>query len=316
MTESRASSLPLRIETLGETGDPLILIHGFGATSFTWRFWAPELARSHRVFLVEPEPFQPGEEPFPDYHTPLGQARLVHTLIRQKDLRRVTIIGHSLGGGIALLTALESMDQGEDRLQGLVLVAGAAYPQSMPRYIGLARVPLLGEAMLQLIPSRWLIRKVLHEICYAPESTSESQVEAYSAPLRSRAGRYGLIRMARQIIPEGVDEITGRFRDIRVPTLLLWGREDPIVRLEIAERLERELPDATLVVLDRCGHDPPEELPEASLDAVRRFLSRIYAPQEAGQGAPLARDDSSAGPPTLPEDRVDHLPPRADGADE
>jgi pimeloyl-ACP methyl ester carboxylesterase len=267
--------LPLRVERLGDSGDPIVLIHGFGATSFTWRYWAPELARDHRVFMVEPERFAPGEEPFPEYHTPEGQAGLIETLILQNDLKRVTLVGHSLGGGIALLTAIRLMDRGEDRLLGLVIVSGAAYPQRIPPAISIARIPLVGEAFLKVVPARWLIRLILRVICYDPNVVTRNQVEAYSEVLLTKEGRYGLVRLARKVIPEAADSLVRRFREIRVPTLLLWGRHDPVVKVGIGERLKEDLPDATLVVLEECGHVPPEEQPRESLAPVRSFIDRI-----------------------------------------
>lgn len=287
-------SLPLRVETAGESGDPVVCLHGFGACNFTWRYWAPRLARRHRVYLVEPKRFPPGDEPTPEYHTPGGQAELVYSLIVEEDLHGVTLVGHSLGGGIALLTALALLDRGEDRLRALVLVCGAAYPQQIPPFISLARIPVLGELVLAVLPARWLVRLILRFICYDRDVVTEDQVEAYSQVLRSRGGRYGLVRLARRIIPDDIDSVTQRFSRIDTPTLLLWGAHDPVVPLEIGRRLKGDLPRAELVVLERCGHMPPEERPRASVAALERFLDGIAPATDPARTAETETDD---GPP-------------------
>lgn len=267
------AGLPLRVQVTGESGDPIILLHGFGACGFSWRYWISELARSHRVHVVEWPPFKPGTEP-PGYHTPDGQAALIHELIVRNDLGRVTLIGHSLGGGVALLTALKLLDAGEGRLRSMVLIGGAAYAQQIPPFISLARIPLLGEIVLGLLPSRWIVRIVLRFIVFDPSAITRTQVDEYSKTLQSRAGRHGLIRLAREILPKDIDTLTRRYSEIEVPTLLLWGKHDPVVPVQIGERLERKLPNAELVVLDRVGHMPAEERPAASLAVVRRFLEQ------------------------------------------
>jgi pimeloyl-ACP methyl ester carboxylesterase len=290
-TISDPHGLPLHVQVTGTSGDPLVLLHGFGACSYTWRYWAPELARSHRVHIVEWQRFDPGTEP-PGYHTPEGQAELVHALIRRLDLRGVTLIGHSLGGGVALLAALKLLDAAEGRLRALVLVGGAAYAQQIPPFISLARVPLLGDVALRILPARWIVRVILRVILHDATSVTREQIDAYAQVLRSRAGRYGLVRLARAILPRDLEALTRRYGEIDVPTLLVWGESDPVVPVGIGERLERDLPDAELVVMERVGHMPPEERQDESLAHVARFLARV----ESGTRGSSSRGSMDAGP--------------------
>jgi pimeloyl-ACP methyl ester carboxylesterase len=81
-----------------------------------------------------------------------------------------------------------------------------------------------------------------------------------------------LIETARQIRPATLDQVIDRYPTLDVPTLLLWGRGDTVVPLAVGERLARDLPHARLVVLERCGHLPAEELPEESWAALAKFL--------------------------------------------
>lgn len=272
----RAGELPLDVERRG-AGDPIVLLHGFGAHRFTYRGWADELARTHAVHLVDLVGFGTAPAPRADAgYGPVAQADAVVRYLREAELRRVTLVGHSLGGGVALLAALRLRDLGElDRLNGLVDIAGPAYPQAIPRYIGLARMPLVGAAALRFVSPTRLVRKVLEFVVFDDAALTDAWVEGYAEPLRSRRTRRAVLETARRIVPPDLARWAERFGDITVPTLLLWGRHDRIVPLAVGQRLARDLPHARLVVLERCGHSPAEERPAESLAVLREFLSGV-----------------------------------------
>ena len=84
-----------------------------------------------------------------------------------------------------------------------------------------------------------------------------------------------MLATGRQLVPDDLDGIVSRYPAISIPTLLLWGRADRVVPLRVGQRLARELSDARLVILEDCGHLPPEERPEDSLGAVRGFIETL-----------------------------------------
>jgi pimeloyl-ACP methyl ester carboxylesterase len=255
-----------------------VLLHGFGASRFTWRLWVDDLARTHTVHLVDLFGFGAAPAPADDRYGPIEQAEAVTRWLREHDVRGAVLVGHSLGGGVALLVALRLAELGEaDRVRALVSVAGPAYPQAIPRYIALARVPLLGRVLFATLGADRIVRRVLRYIVFDPAAVTEAQVEGYAAPLRGGRARRALIATAAQIVPVGLGALTRRFREIAQPALLLWGRHDHVIPLWVGERLQRELPRARLVVLERCGHVPSEERPAESLAAVRAFLREIGA---------------------------------------
>ena len=267
--------LPLDIVTRG-AGPPLVLLHGFGASRFTFRLWVDELARTHTVHLVDL--FGHGSAPLPrdERYGPVEQAEAVTRWLRAADLRHTVLVGHSLGGGVALLVALNLIQSGEiDRVAAIVSVAGPAYLQAMPTYIGLSRIPALGRIVLRLTGVERVVRHVLEHVVFDRDSVTDALVSGYADPFRRPAGRRALIQTAKQIVPPGLDELVTRLPSLDLPVLLLWGRHDPVIPLWVGERLENELPDARLVVLERCGHLAPEEAPAESLSAVRAFLDEI-----------------------------------------
>ncbi|MGD2071753.1 MAG: alpha/beta hydrolase [Gemmatimonadota bacterium] len=264
--------LPLHVELRGH-GPPIVLLHGFGATSYTWRHWLPALAERHTAVLVDLKGFGRAPKPDDGRYGPGEQAELVVRMMVRQDLSRATVVGHSLGGAVALLVALRLRDQGEERrIARLVSVAGAAYPQPIPRFVSLARRRWLARAVLRAVPKRWLIRTVLEDVVHDPASMTEDQVRAYAEPLATRGGRRAMLQAARQIVPENVEAWTRRFPELDLPTLLLWGNDDRVVPPWVGRRLAADLPCSRLIVLPDCGHIPQEERPTESLEALLGFL--------------------------------------------
>jgi pimeloyl-ACP methyl ester carboxylesterase len=269
-------SLPLHVEVSGLEPGPAVetflLIHGYAASAFTWRYWGPRLATRGHVVALDLKGFGRAPKPADRLYGPQHQAELVHRLIEERDLRRVTMVGHSLGGGVALLTALRLAEAGGRRLDRMVIVSGAAYDQRLPPFVRMAAYPRLSSLLFSALGSERVVRTVLARIVHDPSRVEESQVRGYADPLSSAAAVRALLATARQIRPPDLDAITARYRELDVPTLLIWGRGDRVVPLAIGDRLARELPDARLHVLERCGHLPPEEVPAESYALLEEFL--------------------------------------------
>ena len=141
----------LYYEDTGE-GPPLLLIHGFGASTYTWRHIAPELALTHRVIAVDLKGFGQSDKPFDSRYSVFDQAELLAELIEEKDLRDLTLVGHSFGGGIALMLALEAEQRLEGRIAKLVLLDSIAYPQQIPVFFRMLDVPLVSQIGVRMVP--------------------------------------------------------------------------------------------------------------------------------------------------------------------
>lgn len=130
----------------------------------------------------------------------------------------------------------------------------------------------MGPFLLRLLPTKTLIRMAMRRAYHPSHPVSEFHVEAYAGPLRTPEGRYALSRSAAQLMSLELASITARYREIAVPCLLLWGRNDPVVPVWVGERLAEALPRSRLEVLPQCGHMPQEEKAAAALARVTAFL--------------------------------------------
>jgi pimeloyl-ACP methyl ester carboxylesterase len=219
-------------------------------------------------------------KPFDDKYSMFDQAELIYRFIRQNDMRDVTLVGHSFGGGVALLVALKLSQQNPSRLSRLILVDTVSYPQKLPGVIRMLGMPLVGWLGLYLIPDKTKVQNMMESMYYDDSKINPADVEAYAAPLSLPGAKYALRQTARQIIPNNIDEIVDTYPRIKLPTLIIWGREDKIIPLENGLRLHHAIGTSQLVVIERCGHDPPDERPEEVVEAIREFLGDHDHPKQ------------------------------------
>jgi pimeloyl-ACP methyl ester carboxylesterase len=253
-------------------GSPVLLIHGFGASTYTWRHIAPELARDHRVIAVDLKGFGQSDKPFDSRYSVFDQADLLAQLIEDHDLRNLTIVGHSFGGGVALVLALSTDPRLKGRISRLVLLDTIAYPQHIPVFFRMLDMPLVSHLGVRMVPPTVQTRIALRIAFLDNSKIEDDEVEAYAAPLRTAAGKHAIIHSARQILPEGLEELSKRYESIALPTLILWCDHDRIVPLDVGLKLRRTLPNSTLRLVEGCGHMPQEEQPAATLSLLQGFL--------------------------------------------
>ena len=253
-------------------GPPILLLHGFGTSTYTWRHITPELARTHRVIAVDLKGFGQSDKPFDERYSVLDQAELIAQLIEDKDLRDLTIVGHSFGGGVALRLALDANTRLGGRIARLVLLNSIAYQQQIPVFFRLLEVPLVSQVGVRMVPPEMQTRVAL-QIAYHDDSKIDpEEVEIYAAPLKTAAGKHAIVQSARQIVPKDIDTLPERFKTIALPTLILWCDHDRIVPLDVGLKLRRTLPNSTLRLIEGCGHMPQEEQPEATLRLLKGFI--------------------------------------------
>ncbi len=197
---------------------------------------------------------------------------MLYQFILEHDLRKLTLIGNSFGGALSLLLSLMLADAGESaRLKSLVLIDAGAYKEYVPAYLKLLSVPLLNLGVY-LIPSRAAVRAILRKAYYDPSKITDEQIAAYAGPIAAPGGKHALIETGRQLVPANFDKLVKRYKNITVPTLIIWGREDRIIPLKVGELLDRKIANSTLKIIEDCGHAPQEEKPEETVPLVLEFL--------------------------------------------
>lgn len=265
--------IPLNFESSG-SGRPLLALHGYGASLFSWRH-LPLALPDRRVIRID-FPGHGRSPPRLDNHYRLADhARAVLEFIESQGLEDFDLVGHSMGGGVALMIAVDFMERRRNSIRSLTLVDGLALPQRIPWLLQPAFSPRLGSFLTSLLPPRLIVRAVLRFAFYDGRRITEEMVRTYAKNLESEEGRHASLETARQMIPDDLEGTIEKYRQLTLPALLIWGRRDRIVPLAIGIKLNALIQGSKLILVDDCGHIPQEERPDVTLRAIAEFLSRV-----------------------------------------
>ena len=256
----------------------LILLHGFAASTYTWREVMPALAQHYRVIAFDRPAFGLTERPMPgefpngvNPYTAEAQTDLVVGLMDALSVDRAVLVGNSAGGTVAAYTALRA----PARVQGLALVDAAIYsgggsPAFMRPLLRTPQMRHLGPLLARAIQTRGYQfgRSAWHD----PSRFTDEIWTNYQRPLRAENWDRALWELTSASRPLHLDQ---RLDEFAMPVLVITGDDDRIVPTEQSLRLAKEIPGATLVVIPNCGHVPHEECPAEFLAATEAFLAKL-----------------------------------------
>ncbi len=254
------------------TAPPVVLLHGGGLdeASLSWRHLTPGLADSHYV-LAPDLPGYGASGPASDQPSLAYYADVLAEFLDELFLDRVSLVGISMGGGVALQFATDH----PDRVEKLVLVDSYGLGTSVPGgRLGywFTRAERLNRAIWWAFRhSERLGRLSIRSMVVDPDPELEADVIA--ALRRPAVGADWRAFQRHEVTPTGLrTAFLDHLPTLDVPTLLVHGERDPVVPVDWAIRAHALLPDAELFVLPGCGHMPPRERPAAFEDRVRAFL--------------------------------------------
>ncbi|MDO8950939.1 MAG: alpha/beta hydrolase [Actinomycetota bacterium] len=267
----KAWGLPSSAATIG-VDTAIVLLHGFGASTFSWHEVAEPLSGRIPVVAFDRPAFGLTDRPLTwtgqDPYAPETQADLTVKLMDKLGIRRAVLIGHSAGGTVAALVA----ERYPERVAAIVLEDPAIFAGGPPAFLTpLFRTPqfrrlgplfarsLGGNAGTDLIKTAW----------HDPSKIYEETFAGYRAPLRVKDWDTALWLLTIAPRPANVPELTSA---IKAPALFITGDDDRVVPPEDTRRAAALIKGAEIVTVAQCGHLPHEEQPAAFLDAVNAFL--------------------------------------------
>ncbi len=261
--EIQAGGRRLRVLELGEGGTPVVLIHGFGADLNTWMFTQPVLAERRRTIAFD-LPGHGGSDKALAGADAGAFAAVVGDLFDALGLERACLVGHSLGGAVALAFARAR----PQRVAGLVLIAAAGLgPEIDGGFIdGFVAAQRRREA-----------QEVLRRLVHDPQLVSRAMVEDVLRYKRLDGVGPALEAIAAAWFPGGRQAVALDPAGLAMPVLLIWGREDRIVPAAHAEALAGRLPVA---ILDGAGHLPHMEKSGEVNRLLARFLDGAPPPSQ------------------------------------
>jgi len=262
-------------------GDSVIVaLHGFGGSLNTWDGIEPFLSADHRFYAIDLPGFGLSAHPRHFGYTLKEQSEAVAAFLQfvhdENPGRKITLMGHSFGGSIAIATAVLLLDRRKDLVDSLILIDALGFPQivHLPLQLNILRVPVLSHLVLHLVPARSLARSALESGMYRRERVTNEQVCRFAQFINVPGGHDSLVRTIQQIrTPEAV-ELSARIPEIGIATLIVWGSHDSLLSPDQAELLHRALPAARPVVFIETGHLAHQELPEDTAKLIQEFLAQ------------------------------------------
>jgi len=259
----------------GEGKPTFILLHGFGASLFSWREVVEPLSKFGTVIAYDRPAFGLTERPLEwegeSPYSPQAQTDLVIALMDELDIEKAILVGNSAGGTISMQAAL----QHPERVQALILVDAAVYagggaPSWVRPILKTPQMNHLGPLIARQIQARGkeFIKLAFHD----PSKITPDIFEGYQKPLQAENWDTALWQFTLTSQESG---LVKRLTELTVPALVITGDDDRIVPTEQSLRLADELPNATLSVIAQSGHLPHEESPVEFMQAVTDFLSTL-----------------------------------------
>ena len=270
-----AGGMPVSIVEAGR-GDPVLLLHGLGATKASFLPTLLALAKDHRV--IAPDLLGHGDtaKPLARYDAPTF-ARFVLSLMDALEIDRADLIGNSMGGRISIEVAMTT----PDRVRSVSLLCPAVAFLKRRGFVPFVRAlrPELGLVPHRL-PHRLVVRSIRTMFARPdrlPMSWYEAGADEFLRIFRTSRGRAALYASMRNIYldaPGGERGFWVRLESMDTPALFLWGDRDRLVPAGFDRHVRRVLPAATSRVLDDCGHVPQFEHADRTHALIRSFLRK------------------------------------------
>ena len=270
------------VATAGRSIDPaLILVHGFGGSTFGWRHVMEPLAASGWfVVAVDLPGFGLAEKGWDQSYEHESQAGFVLSVMDQMKIQDAVVAGHSMGGNVVSWVAALA----PERVRGLALIDAAIVSSTVSQNVATAAALSLPSLRRT---ARIMIRSAFTEATFGDLLSSAFAVKSAATPETIRgyaaasrlpewdAALLGILRDgSRNALTQPIAEIVSR-AGTPIPTLILWGADDSWVPLSAGESLRDALPTATYVVLPGLGHVPFEEDPEGFTQAMQQWLAAL-----------------------------------------
>ncbi|HXY30592.1 MAG TPA: alpha/beta hydrolase [Gemmatimonadaceae bacterium] len=268
----------MHVERYGHGGQAVVCVHGFATSSFLWRTVAPAVALAgHSVFAVDLLGYGESDRPLDCDYSIAAQTEYLERVFTGLRIERAIVVGLDIGGGVAQRLAVHYAA----RVEGIVLANSVAFEECPGRDAkavqhDTARFALrLTHGILGAAP---LLRRILERSVARREVMTSRLIARYLAPFVGGEGVAHLLTLARALSADDVETLP--LGSLRLPTLIVWGEEDPWLDSGLPERLQHAIPSSGLVKLPGVGRLIPEEAPDALAQLLIEHIERCVRSHE------------------------------------
>ena len=251
-------------------GPVLILVHGVCASLHTWDGWTQRLKDRYRIIRLDIPGFGlTGPAPDTSFYQIDEAVKLFERLVEEMKLEKFYLAGNSLGGYISWNYALKH----PEKVEKLILVDSVGFPQPLPGIIALASFPIIRIYARYIMP-RFLFDSAVEQV-FGDQSKITDKLKDRYFELAMREGNKGsyvdvFTEMRRMC---GNENLSKGIKDLKPPTLVMWGTKDIWIPFKYFENWKKELPTAKFIQYEGAGHTPMEEIPDETARDADLFLS-------------------------------------------
>jgi pimeloyl-ACP methyl ester carboxylesterase len=247
--------------------DPVVLVPGFAASNWCWRHTLPALSESRWVVAPDLPGFGLSDKPEGFDYSLAGYARFIVSFMDAMGIKRAVLAGNSMGGGVAVMTALLY----PERVGRLVLIDSLGYHKRSFQVYRFVALPIIRDLVMGAAGRRSIKLLLKTRVYHDPSVVDDETARRFAAAYRTRNGRKAPIWVYRALAPSPTipREEIGK---VKRPTLVIWGEHDRILPAAHAARFERDIDGARAVIIPGAGHVPHEERPGAVNRLILDFI--------------------------------------------
>jgi pimeloyl-ACP methyl ester carboxylesterase len=265
-------------------GQPMVLIHGANASLHTWEPWVELLGSEYRIITLDlPAHGLTGKVPDRNYSS-ANQVATVDAIVEHLGVDRFVLGGNSMGGGVTWRYTVDH----PDKVDAMILVDAVGLPQwsaevmkataeddkESPLFFRLMRHGWFRAIARYIDPYR-LTKQGLESAYTDKSAVTDQLIQRYYELALREGSREAIMDRFSSVRGSGVESVDPA--QFTQPTLILWGRDDSIINVKVADKFAETLPDSSLVIYDNVGHLPMEEIPERSAADVLAFLGKLQS---------------------------------------
>ena len=255
--------------TADKSQDYLIFIHGYGGSKCSWSLISKHIPKRYNPIYIELLGFGQSQPPNNFDYSIESQARYLNQLIKENTRGKITIVAHSYGATVLLVSMLKYQFE----VNRVILVDALAYPQDIPFFIQAQTIPIISPILSHILPPSFQVDTVLKTI-YAQQSQIKQSIRnCYISEFKMPFHREALAKTAKQLVSFKADKYIKRYSQLKSKFYLIWGEKDPLININKAKLLKQDLSARKLIVVPNCGHAPHEECPYDFTKSILSILS-------------------------------------------
>lgn len=248
----------IRYLEYGESDDHIVLIHGLGASAERWEFVIPEFSKHYNVIVPDLIGFGHSDKPLVDYTTDFF-TDFLGNFLHKLEINKTNIIGSSLGGQITA----EFTSKNQDVIENLVLVS----PSGIMKH---STPALDAYVMAALYPDLDVAKNAFEMMSGSSRVINQKIIDDFV--LRMKLPNAKMAFMSTLLGLKNAEVITKSLQKISVPSLIIWGEDDPVIPIKYADDFVSSIQDCRFYMMDNCGHTPYVDDPASFTKLVLDFL--------------------------------------------